>query len=148
MDFLINAVKNGNLPCFFWSEINLFRSVDRAGRRDMKRALEMVRKHVLKLMAHGMCAVYPDLQSMLAHEGRRLAERQVRVCVARCVTRKCVVMISFVYTMATQTSALDNLLLVLARSKSRHEVSIMLRSFQHWHLIQIYLLQALTVAPR
>ena len=146
LDFLDEAVETGNLPCFFWSRINLLRFAGSAGRKAMKKALGSIRQHLTRLLAHGVCALCPDLQEMLTHSSTgRLSERQVRVCLTRWqVTVSVMNDIRHRKPVLTPDSVLD-VLNVLARSYTPTQVIRLARSY--WHYMQKGLYQALSVAP-
>ncbi|KAF0300157.1 hypothetical protein FJT64_027283 [Amphibalanus amphitrite] len=60
LDFLEQAVDTGNLPCYFWSEVNLLRLTSQGDREVMKKALHDIRQNLNTLLAQ-KTARMPDV---------------------------------------------------------------------------------------
>ena len=147
VDFLEHAVSTGNLPCFFWSRINLLRFASRADRKAMTKMLGTIRQYYRALLAYEVCAHFPELQKMLTHEVKRLSERQLRVR----LTRWLVVMGVFnsirAYMQLHTTHSVDELLPVLVRTYTPDEAMRLFRLCSLFYRLQTLLFRALTVAP-
>ena len=143
LDFLDEAVRTGNLPCYFWNQINLLRFTSRADRKVMKKALGNIRQHLMRLLAHDACVLRSDLQEMLTHNTRRLSERQLRVRLTRWVIYNGVC--NSIRSLTLTTKCHRELLPVLARSYTPGEVIRLV--LNHRYMVQRELYQALSVAP-
>ena len=147
LDYLDEAVSKGNLPCYFWSRINLLRFVSGADRKAMKKALKTIRQYYRRLLAHEVRLLRPLLQKMLTQQTRRLSERQLLVCLTRWLIALGVFRNIVRHLALSTTTLLDELLPVLVRSYTPAEVMRLLRNYSHWYRVQTALYRALTVAP-
>ena len=147
LDYLDHAVSTGDLPCFFWSRINLLRSASRADRKAMKKALKTIRQQHVRLLTHGACMLFPELSEMLTQQARRLSERQLRVCLTRWLIAVGVISSISCHMSLSTTACLNKLLPVLLRSYTPAEVMSLFFMYRHWYRVQTALYRALTVAP-
>ena len=147
LDYLDEAVSKGNLPCYFWSRINLLRFVSGADREAMKKALETIRQHYQRLLAHEVHLLRPELSEMLTQQTRRLSEHQLRVCLTRWLIAMGVYNNIARHIALSTATLLDELLPVLVRSYTPAEVMRLLRWRNNWYSVQTALYRALTVAP-
>ena len=147
LDYLDEAVSKGNLPCYFWSRINLLRFVSGADRKAMKKALKTIRQYYRRLLAHEVRLLRPDLQEMLTQQTRRLSERQLLVCLTRWLIATGVINNIVRHIALSTAMLLDETLPVLVRSYTPAEVVRLLRWWNNWYSVQTALYHALTVAP-
>ena len=147
LDYLDEAVRKGNLPCYFWSRINLLRFVSGADRKAMKKALKTIRQYYRRLLAHEVRMLCPVLPEMLTQQTRRLSERQLRVCLTRWRIAMGVFNNIARHIGLSTTTLLDETLPALARSYTPAEVMRLLRWWNNWYSVQTALYHALTVAP-
>ena len=147
LDYLEPAVSKGNLPCFFWSRINLLRFASRADRKAMKKTLGKIRHQHMRLLAQTVCNLRPHLQKIVMKQTRRLPERQLRVCLTRWLVALAVGN-GITYHMVLSTEVcLDKLLPVLVPTYTPEEVMSLFRMTSHWYSVQAHLYWALNVAP-
>ncbi|KAF0292343.1 hypothetical protein FJT64_009645 [Amphibalanus amphitrite] len=149
LDFLEEAIDTGNLPCYFWSQLNLLRFTSQGDRELMKKALLDIRQNLSILLARELCVYQPGLQKMLTQTTTQLTERQVRVCLARWnILFGVIGNLEFYLAMDTSPEG-ERLLSVLVHSKqfTASTVSRLLRTFSHQYILHKYLFKAMTVAP-
>ena len=149
LNYLDHAVSTGNLPCFFWSRINLLRFASRTERKAMKKALLTIRKDMMRLVAYEIHVRQHDFMTMLTGDSnRRVSERQLRVGLIRWqIVVACIQdSVRMHMTMAT-THTLQNVLPVLLRSYTSNDVMNLFSRMRHRCIVQKRLYQALNVAP-
>ena len=139
LDYLDEAVSKRNLPCFFWSRINLLRFVSRADRKVMRKALKTIRQHYISLLTHEVCVFYPRLQKMLSQQTRRPSERQLRACLTRWLITRGIADGIIYHMMLSTSTRLDELLPVLVRSYTTVEVRRLLRTYGYSYHVQTQL---------
>ena len=148
LDFLDEAVSKANLPCFFWSRINLLRFTSQEDRNAMEETLRTIRTHLMGLLAHEVSVLHPKVQKMLTHSIGRLSERQLRVCLTRWqIVVGCVKDSVRMHMTMTTTDTLSRVLPVLTRSYTPGDVISLFYRMRYRCIVQLRLYQALTVAP-
>ena len=93
IDYLERAVDARYLGCFFWSEINLLRQSSPSDLAEMRHTLSLLRRNLTPLLAHGLS---PFIEGRLApcilrESSQQLSERQLRVCLTRCLVMYAVI---------------------------------------------------------
>ena len=149
VDFLDRAVEAGSLPCFFWSRINLLRAATADDRSSMRRALDIIRKDYIVILAG--CLNYETmlpLPQSNASQSLRLSENEVRVWLARDLILDGLIEGARNYVSTESSPYLMKVLPALLRSYPAEDVDMLFhQQNSHWLSVQIYLFQALLAAP-
>ena len=151
LDYLEAAVAAGELPCFFWAEneINLLRPTTAAERQAMSETLALVRRHRSRLLAAELAGDMAKLLSpVLRLPTRQPSERQMRICLTRClivsgITRG--LLMSMVSMQRVVCS--DVFVAMLLRSEAFAELAYIRHKWSYNEGLQVKMFQALAVAP-
>ena len=148
LDWLEQHLKDGDLPCFFWHEINLVASLSRAELDELIKAVQLMRSQATPLLMACCEDRGWDLDGILGEGTDPLPERELRIRLARRLGRSAVTMGTVLRpTAPCWESWMARYIPGLGRADERRLLQWKYRGDSGTYWQQCRLLQALAVAP-